>query len=72
METVKFICEFFFGNFLHWLGLMLLIAMILPWEGIRITFNSDKKDKKDEKVCEDSEEIQGRRSGDDGEASGPQ
>lgn len=28
MEIVKYICEFFFTNFWHWLGLLILLAVI--------------------------------------------
>lgn len=26
METVKYLCEFFFGNFWHWLGGVVLLS----------------------------------------------
>ena len=29
MEVVKYICEFFFGNFWHWLELALLLSVIV-------------------------------------------
>lgn len=25
MEVVKYLCEFFFGNFWHWLGLVIIL-----------------------------------------------
>lgn len=28
METVKYICEFFFTNFWHWLGLLIFLIVI--------------------------------------------
>ena len=28
METVRFICEFFFGNLWHWLGLVIIVMII--------------------------------------------
>jgi hypothetical protein len=29
METVKFLCEFFFGNFWHWLGMFLCLTLVV-------------------------------------------
>lgn len=28
METIKYLCEFFFTNFWHWLGLWIIIGTI--------------------------------------------
>ena len=38
MEIVKYLCEFFFTNFWHWLGLALIVG------GIRLTFKSKEKE----------------------------
>ena len=48
MEIVKYICEFFFTNFWHWLGLFFIILAI--FEGgfiryIKVTDNSVNKEK---------------------------
>jgi hypothetical protein len=28
MEPVKYLCDFFFTNFWHWLGLLLIVATV--------------------------------------------
>lgn len=44
MEIVKFVCEFFFGNFWHFLGLLLLCETIGGHSAIRfIGKNNEKK-----------------------------
>ena len=44
METVKYLCEFFFGNFWHYVGLLLILAL---FTGTRvITINHRKEDDK--------------------------
>lgn len=40
MEIVKYLCEFFFGNFWHWLGLLFIIATICGMGVIRFTSKS--------------------------------
>lgn len=41
METVEYICNFFFGNFWHWLGLFLIAFVVaLP----RITVIEKEED----------------------------
>ena len=45
MQTVKFLCEFFFTNFWHWLGLLLLLMGIFKIP-INIKFNSTNENKK--------------------------
>lgn len=43
MEIVKYICEFFFTNFLHWLGLLVMLCVFC---NVRLlTFNINKNDK---------------------------
>lgn len=46
METVKFVCEFFFCSFWHWLGLFLIVAAIFDHPIVKI--NKLLKDKKGE------------------------
>lgn len=29
--TVKFVCEFFFANFWHWLALLVIVVAISTW-----------------------------------------
>lgn len=41
MEIVKYLCEFFFGNFWHWLGLIFVLLAILPSGLIRINVNKN-------------------------------
>ena len=36
MEITKYLCEFFFTDFWHWLGLVLLCAVIFRIQLIRI------------------------------------
>ena len=49
METAKYICEFFFGNFWHWLGglfyLCIICGVAIPGIIWRL---GDKDDDKDE------------------------
>ena len=40
MEIVKYLCEFFFTNFWHWLGLAALLCVIFGYGFINI--HSDK------------------------------
>lgn len=44
MEEVKYLCEFFFGNFWHFVGLVLVIGAT---RGINFHYHNknDKKDK---------------------------
>lgn len=44
METVKYVCEFFFGNFWHWLGLFILISTIFSGGFINIFTKNKKRD----------------------------
>lgn len=43
MEIVKYLCEFFFTNFWHWLGL----ALIIPSIQFSRHITKDKNGKKD-------------------------
>lgn len=47
METVKYLCEFFFGNFTHWIGLLIICATIFPRSFITINRNDNATEKKD-------------------------
>lgn len=50
MEIVKYLCEFFFCNFWHWLGLFFIVLAIFEGgliRNIKITDNSANKKKKD-------------------------
>ena len=46
MEVVKYLCEFFFTNFWHWLGLVLLIGFVPAFRFIKVIDNS-KNEKRD-------------------------
>jgi hypothetical protein len=43
MSVVKYICEFFFGNFWHFAGLVVLVGLLIP----RITIERHKEEKGD-------------------------
>ena len=45
MEIVKYLCEFFFTNFWHWLGLAALLEIVFGNELIKIDSNKNVKDK---------------------------
>lgn len=46
METVKYLCEFFFGNFCHWLGGLFYLAVIFSTPLVWVVKNQkDKEDK---------------------------
>lgn len=51
METIKYLCEFFFTNFWHWLGLVILVSCLIPSISIkrivRRKGDSDDYDKDD-------------------------
>lgn len=38
METVVYLCDFFFTNFWHWLGLIIIISTI---RGIKIIYKKN-------------------------------
>lgn len=40
MQVLKYICEFFFTNFWHWLGLVSILCIIFRVE--LISFNNNK------------------------------
>ena len=47
MEVVKYLCEFFFGNFWHWLGLLFIIATICGMGIVKLGFKEDNKDERE-------------------------
>ena len=49
METAKFLCEFFFDNFWHYLALLVLVCAMKPAFGNRVynLFKSDKEEDED-------------------------
>ena len=47
MEIVKYLCEFFFGNFWHWLGLLFIIATICGMGIVKLGFKEDNKDERE-------------------------
>ena len=51
MSVVKYLCEFFFGDFWHFCGLVIVLAevvgllvSILPWNGMIIHKKQDGKE----------------------------
>ena len=54
MEITKYLCEFFFTNFWHWLGLVVILAVIFRFGLMSfVTDNSRKIVKQDKKGKED-------------------
>ena len=49
MQTVKFLCEFFFANFWHWLGLLIIVMAIfkIPVKINVAGRNENKKERED-------------------------
>lgn len=45
MEIVTYLCEFFFGSFWHWLGLMIVLCVIFPLARISVPIKKDDKEK---------------------------
>ena len=44
MEIIKYICEFFFTNFWHWLGLFFVLAVIFGGGYTKLIEINHKKD----------------------------
>ena len=55
MEITKYLCEFFFGNFWHWAGLVIILSVVFKL-GL-VTFITDNS-KKIFKQGKDKEEQQ--------------
>ena len=54
MEITKYLCEFFFTNFWHWLGLVVIVSITFRFGLISfITDNSKKIVNRDEKDEDD-------------------
>lgn len=54
MEITKYLCEFFFTNFWHWLGLVVILSMVFRFRPVSfITDNSRKIIKQDKEEKED-------------------
>ena len=51
MEVTRYLCEFFFTDFWHWLGLAVIITLITP--SFKITRTIKKFDKNDDKDKEE-------------------
>ena len=47
MEIVKYLCEFFFGNFWHYLGLIVMLETIFGGIGTQIYVKLRENTKKD-------------------------
>lgn len=45
MEIIKYICEFFFTNFWHWLGLLIFLVVIFGSTYIKTTEINNYKNK---------------------------
>ena len=44
MNTIKFICEFFFTDFWHWLGLVIVLCVLLRFGLITINIGNKNKE----------------------------
>jgi hypothetical protein len=54
MEITRYLCEFFFTNFWHWIGLVVILAVVFRFglvsfiaDNSRKIVKQDKKDKED-------------------------
>lgn len=50
MEIVKYLCEFFFTNFWHWLGLVVILAVVFRFGIVSFITDNSKKIVKHDKV----------------------
>lgn len=58
MEITKYLCEFFFTDFWHWLGLTVTLSVMFRFGLVSfITDNSGKIVGRDKKQKEDSAEV---------------
>lgn len=46
MEIVEYLCEFFFCNFWHWLGLLFIVAIICGTSLVRVVTNDNNEKEK--------------------------
>lgn len=44
MSVVNYLCEFFFCNFWHYLGLCLMLVLLCPWNCITINKPDGEKE----------------------------
>lgn len=49
MEIVQYICTFFFDNFKHFLGLLILLLIIKPFHVCENNYYANQKEEKDER-----------------------
>ena len=57
MEITKYLCEFFFTNFWHWAGLVIVLGVIFRFGLVSfITDNSRKTVKRDDEDKENKED----------------
>ena len=49
MDVVRFICEFFFGNFWHWLGLLVMLCIVCNVRLLTFSINKNDKNREEEK-----------------------
>lgn len=45
METVQYLCEFFFGNFWHYIGLVILVGIVFRMPLINFDNSINNRDK---------------------------
>lgn len=65
MEVTKYLCEFFFTDFWHWLGLVVVLGIVFRFGLVSfITDNSKNIVKKDEKDKGYEERNIGKSEGD--------
>lgn len=44
MEITRYLCEFFFTNFWHWLGLVIIISIVFRFGLITFTTGKSKRE----------------------------
>lgn len=44
MNVVKYLCEFFFCNFWHYLELCLVLVLLCPWNRFTINTHAEKEE----------------------------
>lgn len=42
MRIIQYLCEFFFTNFWHFSGLVIVLICLCPWNAIHININPKK------------------------------
>ena len=55
MEITKYLCEFFFTNFWHWLGLVVILSIVFRFGLVSFITNNSrniiKQNKEDKEDC---------------------